>query len=1123
MHTLCAVAVVAAVALGLLALIASSRLVPVGPVAERLLERVTTRFVASGAVSAEIGDVYFSLRGTGTPVITASDLVLNLGQAEGRAHLDSAELLLSREALLRGRIAPRALRLSGVSMQLTREPDRDLQLDLGQGRVFRDLDTPGEIFLQLGELLARPEWAQLEAIGIEDVALDFDDPAKGRHWESRDGRITLTRDQDILRLAANFDLPKDGALALVARADTQSGAGTATLRVQGLTSGDLLPPLGPSGAVIDAPVTAVVQARLLPGGETGDLSGELRLGPGEIRPEQAGPSFALRRGLFGFSIGSAHDQAQIDRLILDSDFVSFSGDASLWPNLSDAGAAGLVAQLRLKDLKFAPEFGFAEAVRFDHVTTDLRWDQAQQQLDIGNLAIIAGHTQLQGQGGLSYAGLDPREATLDAAQEGPPQKRPLPKGMQAHLDLQISQLAAPGGLNYWPLAVGPKTRNYLAKNLKSGTVRDLALSWRVGRFGRPAIALSTGFEKAELRITKDLPHLRQANGRVSVQEDRLVVTVDQAQLQPDEQAPIKLGPATVRIDQLKTPGGTVQVQGQLRAEASSLLYLLAKPPFRPVEAEPLKPRSQDVSGQLRASLALQIPRQASPPWRRAEGAWPLKAPLPPETEPSPPKLSFQALAALRDVENASLVKGHQLAARQLRVVASDQAVTISGPLTVDGHPITARWHKPLGQAGQGEDGQSQLQVSGPLTQALAANFGVPLSAQEMSGQGQFSAELALSSAAPPQLDLTGDLAGVRFRLPAVQWWKSPDAPGSLRLSGQLGAAPEFDLLELRSAGLSAKGRLSLADGGKLSELRFDRLQIGSWLDAPVVLRPAASSSAAANKLVNISLPGGKVDLRGLSRKSGTGGGRSPLGTMVLRLDRLILDDSLQLTSLKGQLNGQRKMAGRLSALINGGPAAELELSPAQNGTAIQMRAADGGAVLRAAQILPNLRGGALNLSLIPRPGDGSYRGQLRLRNTALRDAPFVTEVISALSIVGLMEQASGQGIQFGQVDAEFLLTPQALTISKASATGPSLGVSIDGSVNLRQKSLDLQGVVSPIYFLNRIGEGMTRRGEGLFGVTFTVQGGFDAPRVGANPLSLLAPGGLREIFRRAAPQIDGGQ
>ena len=79
---------------------------------------------------------------------------------------------------------------------------------------------------------------------------------------------------------------------------------------------------------------------------------------------------------------------------------------------------------------------------------------------------------------------------------------------------------------------------------------------------------------------------------------------------------------------------------------------------------------------------------------------------------------------------------------------------------------------------------------------------------------------------------------------------------------------------------------------------------------------------------------------------------------------------------------------------------------------------------------------------------------------------------------------------------------------------------MDGIYDLTTSLMDMQGVISPVYFLNAIGQAVsTRRGEGLFGFNFRLTGSADKPRVRVNPLSILTPGIFRDIFRRPAPKI----
>ena len=184
---------------------------------------------------------------------------------------------------------------------------------------------------------------------------------------------------------------------------------------------------------------------------------------------------------------------------------------------------------------------------------------------------------------------------------------------------------------------------------------------------------------------------------------------------------------------------------------------------------------------------------------------------------------------------------------------------------------------------------------------------------------------------------------------------------------------------------------------------------------------------------------------------------------------------------------------------------------------MRILADDAGAVLSAAGLLQKGRGGTLDLSLSPISAPGSYDGLLKVRDITLEDAPAMASLLSALSIVGLLEQMSGGGIPFAEVDANFRLTPQQVILRSSSATGASMGVSMDGVYDLNAKRMDMQGVISPIYMLNGIGQIFTRKGEGLLGFNYRLFGAVANPRVNVNPLSIFTPGMFREIFRRPAP------
>jgi hypothetical protein len=169
-------------------------------------------------------------------------------------------------------------------------------------------------------------------------------------------------------------------------------------------------------------------------------------------------------------------------------------------------------------------------------------------------------------------------------------------------------------------------------------------------------------------------------------------------------------------------------------------------------------------------------------------------------------------------------------------------------------------------------------------------------------------------------------------------------------------------------------------------------------------------------------------------------------------------------------------------------------------------------------ILQQARGGRMQLTLEPVGTGGAFDGKLRITDTRIVDAPTMAALLNGISIVGLINELNGDGIYFSEVDADFRLTPSRITLRSASAVGSSMGLSMDGVFATDSGQIDMQGVISPVYALNAIGSVFTRKGEGLFGFNYTLSGPAKAPRVSVNPLSALAPSGIRDLFR--APRTD---
>jgi hypothetical protein len=304
----------------------------------------------------------------------------------------------------------------------------------------------------------------------------------------------------------------------------------------------------------------------------------------------------------------------------------------------------------------------------------------------------------------------------------------------------------------------------------------------------------------------------------------------------------------------------------------------------------------------------------------------------------------------------------------------------------------------------------------------------------------------------------------------------------------------------------------LNDDRTLERVRFDRVEVGNWLNVPLDL-----VGRGAGRPLQVVLRGGRLDLR--RAEFGKGPPTPGAPPMEVALDRLQITDTIALTNMRGRFDTAAGLDGSFDAQLNGAAAVQGRVVPQDGRSAVRLISSDAGDVLRAAGLLRQVVGGDLALVLLPIGSGGAFDGRLTVEGVTIRDAPGIAALLNAVSVVGLINELNGDGIYFDDVEAIFRLTPNQLTLTEASAVGASMGLSMDGTYALDTGQIRMQGVISPVYLLNAIGSILTRKGEGLIGFNYTLRGSAKEPKVGVNPLSALTPAMFREIFRAPPPEL----
>lgn len=1006
------------------------------------------------------------------PRLRLEGLVLARPDGATILRLPEARVAFDGGSLLRGALRPSSVVLSGATLRLHRDAQGRFDLDLGGGTPIRDLGAFPDLLDRMDAVFAQPGLAALDEVTAEALSLTLEDARSGRTWSVGDGRLVLLNEAQELKAQLSMTLanpggePAQAQLSVATRKDSSGARLRATVeRVEARDIAAQAPVLG-FLAALDAPISGRLVTGLSPKGKVVVLEGELALGAGALQPSPKARPIGFEAARLALTYDPGAERIRLTALEVQSRTLRLAAQGHVdAPGVNAGKPEAFLAQIALQQLMVDPEGLFTEPVTFRQGAMDLRLRLDPFRLDVGQASLQEGPLRLS---------LSGRAEVGEA-------------GWSLASDIAVNAIAHDRLLALWPVSAVPKTRSWLVENVYEGLLQDVKLAVRLEQGGEPRLALGYDFRDGDVRFLRTLPPIESGSGYATIEGQTYTMVLDAGHVTPPEGGRIDMAGSVFSVLDIQQKPAQAEIRLNTKSSLTAALSLLDQKPF---------------------NFLTKAGRPVTLGEGRAEVQAVLRLPLVKKVEPK--DVSYDIRGTLYDVRSDVLVPGHKLAADQLALLAVPKGLSIRGKGTMSGVPFEAEYRLPFGKNAGPAVVEGVAELSPRAVEAF--RIGLPSGAVAGKGQGRFKVELAKGAA--PRLTLSSDLKGLTLRLPEIGWTKGPGTGGKLDLAATLGKPVAVERLALSGGGLTAEGKVSLTAAGGLDRITLPKLAIGDWFRGAAVLKARGRGQSPA-----VEVTEGRLDLRKLPEfGSSKGGGRG--GTPIsARLSAVQVTETIALDGFSGKFGTQGGFNGSFTAALNGQAALRGTVVPSQAGTAIRVQSEDAGGVLAAAGIFSKARGGTLDLQLLPLGPKGHYRGTARAEAFRVRNAPVLAELLSAISVVGILEKLNGPGLVFSEGEADFRLTPAGVEVNRGAAVGLSMGVSMAGTYDARNKRLNMQGVISPIYLLNGVGALLTREGEGLFGFSYRLGGTSDDPSVSVNPLSILTPGMFREIFRRPVPRL----
>jgi hypothetical protein len=1029
--------------------------------------------------SIAIGGMVVRVDSDWVPRLLLDDV--RLLKPDGAALLTLPEVRVSfdPEALLQGQVRLRRLKVSGAHLQISRDRLGAFDFDFAPSGSQIEIRSFSELFDAIDTAFAQPMADRLVSVEAEALTITFRDARAGKVWELGDGRMRL--DNRASTVAAEIGLsvisgPSPAQAVLTVISEKSSNLARITAQIDNVAAKDIAAEVAPfawAGA-LDAPMSGRIQTTLTDEGITA-LEASLSFGAGALKPTPAVQPIRFDHADMRLRYDPERGRMTVSELSVQSPTLRLQAEGQTYLIKADGsrmtGPLGrdvpnaYLAQLQFSQVMVDPEALFEEPVNFSAGALDLRLRVDPFSIEIGQLVLTEDQRRLSAKGKVSAG----------------------ETGWTVGVELGLNEIAHDRLVALWPINLVPMTRLWVDKNVLSGSLTDVKADLQLQQGSEPQLHLSYNFANADVRFAETLPPVKSGSGSATIEGQTYKMVLTQGTVTPPAGGEIDVATSEFAIPDVTAKPAIAEVALHTRSSLTAALSLLDQPPFFFMSKADLPV----TLGQGRAVIDTV-----------------LRLPLQPKIMIE--DVEYTVKGVLNDVVSTTLVPGRKLTAPRLDVTATREGLQIAGKGLIGAVPFDAAFTQGFGAADKGI-----AQISGKITlsQQATEEFGLGLPKGMVSGTGQARVTIDLRRGQPGKLSLRSDLAGIGLAIDGLGWRKPAVDTGSLAAEVTLGAPVKVDSLSLAAADLSATGSVTLKSGGGLDLARFDRVQLMGWLDAPVEIRGRGQDRAAA-----LAVTGGTVDIRAIppasQRGSGTQIGDSPLS---LQLDALTVSKTISLTKFKGDFSLLGGFNGSFTAGLNGAVAVKGTVVPSPFGAAVRLQSQDAGGFLAAAGVFASARGGALDLILTPRADAGKYDGHIQMSSLRVRNTNVLADLLNAISVVGILEQLNGEGLVFNQAEGDFVLAPNGVEVTKGSAVGASLGVSMAGVYKTSTDELFMQGVISPVYILNGIGALLTRRGEGLFGFNYALRGKASDPDVSVNPLSILTPGMFRDLFRSAAP------
>ncbi|MGD9785182.1 MAG: AsmA-like C-terminal region-containing protein [Hyphomicrobiaceae bacterium] len=1047
-----------------------------------------------------------------------------------------AAIEMSDAALFKGRLAPSRVELidpvvfatyrkaTGFSLSFSAAPlaadrvsgDRPAaQAPLHPVTPHGQTDAPMRLQrLDLGKLIAQTSQEThagadaatsfLRELGLRNATLNVDNEGRRSRWQVPELILDLERRKrrTIISGRARLAAPR-GSWAVAFHTEENEGLVSLNTSIRDVVPADLAEAgeMFQAWAPLDLPIAADIRVGLTHQGEIVSSEVAVELGSGRVLvTDRHGHVSAVpvEAGL----VKLAYDPAT-SAVVLAPSTVKWSGNTVTLTGAAKPQAADGIWDFEVHSLDgsiSAGEFAVARIPVEDWRATG-RIMTREQHVEIAAASLKVGGTDLTASGEVSYR-LGQAGVRLDIGANGIP----------------IETFKA-----VWLEGIAPKSRQWVGTHVDAARIESFQLRLESGSLlsgeaanvpGRPPHAAITVVARdASFRPLATLPAVAAPNVLVRLDGDVLDVTMDAARMQLASGQGIDLKSIRLLSNDVHNEPATGELSFKSQSDVQPVIEVLTAGNSPLLRAVDLK--GKRVTGRVEADLAIVFPM------------------IP---QPDATRVRMTGKARLTDGKAQDIIGDLDLQGATVSFDFNSGAIDARGEALAKGVPIKIAWQRIFEAS---PDRQPPLRITATLDNADRVQLGLDVN-HLIRGEVPIDIQVvALPDRAAPDIHVRADLSNAEIDLSAVSWTKPPGRAAFAEFD-VVAAEGRHELRNVRIAGdsIAIGGGALIGPDRRLVSFDFPEFTLN------VVSRLKVSGTAGSDGVWKIAARGPTFDGRDFFRSLFAPGRDAPAPVSSKRRSGIDLEAEIDTVlgfsevSMRGLKLSLARRDGQLTALdasgkLDGGAAIAVLLDHDKAGARrIRADSTDAGQAFKLTGFYPNMQSGRVRLEVnVDGSGAAEKTGTLWVDDFRVLGDAVLSEVVSSVdegrpSISGKSSRRVMREVfNFDALRVPFSVGHGQFVMYDAYVRGPLLGASIRGKVDYKTERVSFGGTYIPLQGLNNlfgqipvVGQILSGpRGEGIFGITFAVQGAMADPQVIVNPLSLVAPGIFREVFQMTNP------